>query len=36
VNKPMPNGTYRFQVTAYNKDDKKLAESSNEVKFTVQ
>jgi hypothetical protein len=36
VNKPMPKGTYRFQVTAYNKDDKKLAESSNDVKFTVQ
>ena len=36
VNKPMPTGTYRFQVTAFNKDDKKLAESSNDVKFTVQ
>lgn len=36
VNKPMPAGTYRFQVTAYNRDDKKLAESSNDVKFTVQ
>jgi hypothetical protein len=36
VNKPMAKGTYRFQVTAYNKDDKKLAESSNDVKFTVQ
>jgi len=36
VNKPMPKGTFRFQVTAYNKDDKKLAQSSNDVKFTVQ
>ncbi len=36
VTKPMPKGTYRFQVSAYNKDDKKLAESSNDVKFTVQ
>lgn len=36
VNKPMPKGTYRFQVTAYNKDDRKLSESSSEVKFTVQ
>jgi hypothetical protein len=36
VTKPMPKGTYRFQVAAYNTDDKKLAESSNDVKFTVQ
>lgn len=36
VNKPMPKGTYRFQVSAFNKDDRKLSESSNEVKFTVQ
>ncbi|HJZ83504.1 MAG TPA: hypothetical protein VKD91_24250, partial [Pyrinomonadaceae bacterium] len=36
VNKPLPKGIYRFQVTAYNKDDRKLAESSSEVKFTVQ
>ncbi len=36
VSKPMPKGTYRFQVTAYNKEDRKLAESSNDVKFTVQ
>lgn len=36
VTKPMPKGAYRFQVTAYNKEDRKLAESSNDVKFTVQ
>jgi hypothetical protein len=36
VSKPMPKGTYRFQVTAYNKEDRKLAESSSDVKFTVQ
>ena len=36
VSKPMPKGTYRFQVSAFNKDDRKLAESSNDVKFTVQ
>ena len=36
VSKPMAKGTYRFQVSAFNKDDRKLAESSNEVKFTVQ
>jgi hypothetical protein len=36
VSKPMPKGTYRFQVTAFNKDDRKLAESSSDVKFTVK
>ncbi|HKP39183.1 MAG TPA: hypothetical protein VJT71_20150 [Pyrinomonadaceae bacterium] len=36
VSKPMPKGTYRFQVTAFNKDDRKLAQSSSDVKFTVQ
>ena len=36
ANKPMPKGTFRFQVSAFNKDDRKLAESSNEAKFTVQ
>lgn len=36
ANKPMPKGTYRFQVSAYNKDDRKLSESSDEIKFTVQ
>jgi hypothetical protein len=36
VTKPMPKGTYRFQVSAFNKDDKKLAESSDDVNFTVQ
>lgn len=36
VSKPMPKGTYRFQVTAFNKEDRKLAESSSDVKFTVQ
>ena len=36
VTTPMAKGTYRFQVAAYNKDDRKLAESSSDVKFTVQ
>lgn len=36
VTKPMPKGTYRFQVTAYNKDDRKLSESSSDIKFTIQ
>jgi hypothetical protein len=36
ANKPMPKGTYRFQVSAFNKDDRKLAENSDDIKFTVQ
>lgn len=36
VSKPMSKGTYRFQVTAYNNDNRKLSESSNDIKFTVQ
>lgn len=35
LDRPLQKGTYRFQVTAFNKDDRKLSESSNEVKFTV-
>jgi hypothetical protein len=35
LDKPLQKGTYRFQVTAYNKDDRKLSESSNDIKFTV-
>ena len=36
VTTPLPKGTYRFQVTAYNKDDRKLSENSSDIKFTVQ
>jgi hypothetical protein len=36
VSKPMPKGTYRFEVAAFNKDDRKLAETSGDIKFTVQ
>jgi hypothetical protein len=36
VSKPMPKGTYRFAVSAFNKDDRKLAETSGDIKFTVQ
>jgi hypothetical protein len=36
ANKPMPKGTYRFKVSAYNKDDRKLADNSDDIKFTVQ
>jgi hypothetical protein len=35
LDKPLQKGTYRFQVTAFNKDDRKLSESSNDIKFTV-
>jgi hypothetical protein len=35
VNKPMDKGTYRWQVDAYNSSDKKLAESSDDIKFTI-
>lgn len=35
VVKPLQKGTYRWQVTAYNGDDKKLSESSRDIKFTV-
>jgi hypothetical protein len=35
LDKPLQKGTYRWQVGAFNKDDKKLAESANDIKFTV-
>jgi hypothetical protein len=35
LDKPLQKGTYRWQVNAFNKDDKKLAESANDIKFTV-
>jgi hypothetical protein len=35
IDKPLEKGTYRWQVTAYNGDDRKLAESSSDIKFTV-
>ncbi len=35
LDKPLPKGTYRWQVTAYNSNDVKLAESSNDIKFTL-
>ncbi len=36
LDKPLEKGTYRWQVSAFNKDDRKLAESADDVKFTVQ
>ena len=35
VNKPLEKGTYRYQVEAYNKADKKLSETSDDIKFTI-
>jgi hypothetical protein len=35
VSKPLEKGTYRFTVEAYNSADKKLSESSDDYKFTI-
>ena len=35
LDKPMPKGTYRWEVEAYNGDDQKLAENSDDIKFTI-
>jgi hypothetical protein len=35
LDKPLQKGTYRWQVGAFNKDDRKLSESANDIKFTV-
>jgi hypothetical protein len=35
VDKPLEKGTYRWRVDAYNAADKKLAESSDDIKFTI-
>jgi len=35
LNKPLQKGIYRWQITAFNKDDRKLSESSDDIKFTV-
>ena len=35
LDKPLQKGTYRWQVTAYNGNDVKLAESSRDIKFTL-
>ena len=36
LDKPLQKGTYRWEVEAFNKDDKKLAESAQDLKFSVQ
>lgn len=35
IDKPLEKGTYRWQVEAYNSADQKLAESSRDIKFTI-
>jgi hypothetical protein len=35
VDKPLARGTYRLQITAYNSADRKLSESSSDIKFTI-
>ena len=35
ADKPLPKGTYRWQVEAYNGSDQKLSESARDIKFTV-
>jgi hypothetical protein len=35
VNKPLEKGTYRYQVEAYNSSDKKLSETTDDIRFTV-
>ena len=36
LDKPLEKGTYRWQVDAFNKDDRKLSESAGDMKFTIQ
>lgn len=36
IDQPLPKGTYRWVVEAYNSRDQKLAESADDIKFTVQ
>lgn len=36
IDKPLSKGTYRWQIQAYNSEDKKLAESANDIKFTIE
>ena len=35
IDKPLEKGTYRWRVDAYNSADKKLAESSDDIKFII-
>ena len=35
VDQPLEKGTYRWKVEAYNSDDRKLAESGDDIEFTI-
>jgi hypothetical protein len=35
LEKPMPKGVYRIEIEAFNSDDRKLSETSNDLKMTV-
>ena len=35
IDKTLEKGAYRWQVNAYNSSDRKLAESSDDIKFTI-
>lgn len=35
LDKPLQKGSYRWRVQSFNKDDKKLAESADDMKFTI-
>src|SRR5829696_5531118 len=35
VNKPLEKGSYRFKVEAFNRGDKKLSETPDDIKFTI-
>jgi len=35
LDKPMPKGEYRWELEAYNDDDKKLSENDDDIKFTI-
>lgn len=35
IDKPLPKGSYRWKVEAYNRDDRKLSETADNIKFTI-
>ena len=35
LDKPMPKGTYRWELEAYNDDNQKLSENDDNIKFTI-
>lgn len=35
LEKPMPKGTYRIEVEAFNGDDRKLSETTSDIKMTI-